>query len=194
MATWRDLCTRDRLDLWEEKSTGEINPFSSLIHSSCKKAWSYQQSLLTQRAISDGDIFLVVINCNLPGPRTLFPRQIHMYVLWSKIYSDEKAQTWNHRRTRPAEMPLKCMCTLDDIIRCIQNCVKHFTAQDLQFHWNVLDRPKHGESTHLIKKEFSLVLMVRYCAILEWFTIKRWINFTKPLKVEIINFFVSPLL
>jgi len=56
--------------------------------------------------------------------------------LWSKIYSDEKAQTLNHRRTRLAEMPLKCMCTYD-IIGCIKNCVKHITAQDLRFHWNI---------------------------------------------------------
>ena len=43
------------------------------------------------------------------GHTSLIQSQHKKTVIWSKIYSDRKAQTWNHRRTQVTEMPTKCM-------------------------------------------------------------------------------------
>ena len=82
---------------------------------------------------------------NLANTSLLIESQHIKTVIWSKIYSDWKAQTWNHRRTQVTEMPTKCMyailidsCkeekkrrpTIWHLIKIQRRCwwgVKHFT-------------------------------------------------------------------
>lgn len=63
-------------------------------------------------------------------------------LFWLKS-SDIKSQTYTTGRNAP-EMHVYTWYIID----CIKNCVKHITAEHLQFHWNILSAGG-GQSTHL---------------------------------------------
>ena len=110
---------------------------------------------------------------NLANTSLLIESQHIKTVIWSKIYSDWKAQTWNHRRTQVTEMPTKCMYAIlidswkEEKKMGGQNLPSNQNTEKMLMGWNILRQCGH----------FTLLFGIRYGPKL--FAVIVWCRLTK---------------